>query len=87
MNIDAGRVDIGFLSLADLMQAAFKVKLHQLSGPDWMAAQRFDILAKIPEGATKDDVPQMLQALLAERFKLTLSSREQGAVRVCAGGG
>ncbi len=28
MNIDAARVDIGFLSLSDLTQAAFKVKLH-----------------------------------------------------------
>lgn len=68
MNIDAARVDIGFMSLADLITAAFRVKSHQVSGPDWMKSQRFDILAKIPEGATKDQVPEMLQALLAERF-------------------
>jgi len=72
MSVDAARVDIGNLSLADLIRIAYKVKPHQVVGPDWMASQRFDILAKMPEGATKEQVPEMLQALLAERFKLTV---------------
>src|SRR5947209_15801513 len=54
MNVDQARVDIGFLSLADLIQTAYKVKRYQVSGPDWMGQQRFDILAKMPEGATKE---------------------------------
>ena len=29
-------------------------------------------MAKLPEGANKDQVPEMLQALLADRFKLTI---------------
>jgi uncharacterized protein (TIGR03435 family) len=70
MNIDAARVDIGFMSLADLIPVAFAVKPYQISGPAWMKENRFDILAKMPEGATKEQVPQMLQALLADRFKL-----------------
>ncbi len=87
MNVDQARVDIGFMSLADLMTLAFKVKQYQISGPDWMGAQRFDILAKMPEGATKDDVPQMLQALLAERFKLTFhrDSKEQPVYALIVG--
>ncbi|MGA2119229.1 MAG: TIGR03435 family protein [Bryobacteraceae bacterium] len=72
MKVDGARVDIGFMSLADLIRAAYKIKPYQLSGPDWMGAQRFDILAKMPEGSDKDQVPEMLQALLAERFKLTV---------------
>ena len=72
MSVDAARVDIGSLSLADLIRIAYKLKQHQLSGPEWMSAQRFDVLAKMPEGATKEQVPEMLQALLAERFKLTM---------------
>ena len=71
LNIDAARVDIGALSLADLIPIAYKVKSYQVSGPSWLAVERFDIMAKMPEGATKDDVPVMLQALLADRFKLT----------------
>jgi uncharacterized protein (TIGR03435 family) len=79
MSIDAARVDIGFLSLAELIPIAFAVKPYQVSGPDWMKTQRFDILAKIPEGATKEQVPEMLQALLEERFKLKVhrENREQ----------
>jgi uncharacterized protein (TIGR03435 family) len=35
-----------------------------------MMRERFDIQAKIPNGVSKNQVPEMLQALLAERFKL-----------------
>src|SRR5262249_56610795 len=70
MNVDGARVDIGYMSLADLIPIAFSVKAYQVSGPDWMREQRWDILAKMPEGATKEQVPQMLQELLKERFQL-----------------
>lgn len=72
MTIDGARVDIGSLSLRDLVTAAYAVKPYQVSGPDWLGAERFDIVAKLPDGATRDQVPQMLQALLAERFKLVV---------------
>jgi uncharacterized protein (TIGR03435 family) len=79
MKIDAARVDIGNFSVAALILKAYDVKLHQISGPEWvtsmgaqMNAQRFDIVAKMPEGATKEQVPEMLRTLLAERFKLTI---------------
>jgi len=75
MSVDAARVDIGNLSLADLIRIAYRMKPYQVAGPDWMGSQRFDILAKMPEGGSKDKVPEMLQALLADRFKLT-SHRE-----------
>ena len=71
MTVDGARVDIGSLSLADLLPAAFRVKSYQISGPDWMSANRFDIMATIPQGVAKDKTPEMLQALLAERFKMT----------------
>jgi uncharacterized protein (TIGR03435 family) len=79
MKIDAGRVDIGFASLRDLVVQAYEVKPFQVADPDWMAAQRFDILAKMPEGATKEQVPAMLRTLLEERFKLVAhrENREQ----------
>jgi uncharacterized protein (TIGR03435 family) len=70
MSVQGTRVDIGYLSLAELIPIAFKLKPYQVSGPDWMSAQRFDILARMPEGATKEQMPEMLQALLAERFQL-----------------
>src|SRR5215470_2614263 len=63
MSVDGARVDIGSMSLADLMALAFSVKPHQIQGPSWFPGDRFDIVAKLPEGATKDQVPQMLQTL------------------------
>ena len=72
MKITATRVDIGMMSLMDLICKAYDVKQYQVSGPAWLGAQRFDILAKMPEGATKEQAPQMLQTLLAERFKLKI---------------
>src|ERR1700722_3282490 len=74
LKVEGNRVDIGNASLSELIAMAYKVKYYQIQGPDWLGptGQRFDILAKMPEGATKEQVPEMLQALLAERFKLTL---------------
>jgi len=74
LKVEGNRVDIGITSLSELIALAYKVKYYQIQGPDWLgpAGQRFDILATMPAGATKDQVPEMLQALLAERFKLTL---------------
>lgn len=76
MKIDGAMVDIGSFSLTDLIRTAYEVKDYQISGPDWLGsmltAQRFNVQAKIPEGATEKQVPQMLQALLADRFKLVV---------------
>jgi len=74
--VDGSRAEFRFMSLADLIQYAYKVKNYQVSGPDWIKSERFDIQAKLPEGATREQVPEMLQALLAERFQLKLK-REQ----------
>jgi uncharacterized protein (TIGR03435 family) len=76
MQVDGARVDIGSMSLAGLLPLAFKVKQYQIAGPAWLSAdivsaERFDIMGKMPDGATQDQVPEMLQALLADRFKLT----------------
>jgi uncharacterized protein (TIGR03435 family) len=49
---------------------AYKVKDYQISGPDWAAGERFDIAATLPAGAKEDQVPDMLKALLAERFQM-----------------
>jgi uncharacterized protein (TIGR03435 family) len=69
MSVDKARVDIG-LPLAAVIAQAFKMKAYQLQLPDSLTKeqQMYDILATLPEGATPDDVPEMLQNLLKERF-------------------
>jgi len=71
----AGRVDgaqfrIAGLTIRDYISQAYGVKLNQISGPDWMTTTRFDIVATLPAGGSQDQVPQMMQSLLEERFEL-----------------
>jgi len=59
---------------------AYDVQSFQVSGPSWMDAQRFDVIAKVTDGATKEDAQIMLQNLLADRFKLRLRKGSKEAV-------
>jgi uncharacterized protein (TIGR03435 family) len=88
-NIDGSRADYGFMSLADLIPYAYRVKRYQVSGPAWMNETRWDILAKIPQGQSADRAPEMMQRLLAERFKLSIhrENREQSAYALVVGRG
>jgi uncharacterized protein (TIGR03435 family) len=60
------------ISPETLLTRAYGVKSYQISGPEWLEDTYFDVFAKTPEGVTQAQIPQMLQALLAERFKLAL---------------
>jgi uncharacterized protein (TIGR03435 family) len=75
-NIDGARADFGYVPLSNMILYAYKLKQYQITGgPDWLSSQAFEIHAKIPEGGTKEQVPEMMQSLLVERFKL-VSHRE-----------
>lgn len=89
MNINGSRADYGFMSLADLIPYAYRVKRYQLSGPGWMNETRWDILAKIPAIQPADRAPEMMQNLLAERFKLAIhrENREQSVYELVIGNG
>jgi uncharacterized protein (TIGR03435 family) len=83
------RAEYIYMALRDLIVLAYNVKPYQITGPDWLASQRFDIVAKLPDGASKDDVPKMLQTLLEERFKLALhrESKEHPVLALVVGKG
>jgi uncharacterized protein (TIGR03435 family) len=70
--IDALRAEYLNVDLKTLLIYAYGVKPYQIAGPDWMSTPRFDVVALMPEGSTKEDAPKMLQSLLEERFKLTI---------------
>jgi uncharacterized protein (TIGR03435 family) len=76
LTVSGSRVEINYMSLADLVRIAYRVKPYQVTGPGPTVSDHFDVQAKMPEGATQEQIPEMLQTLLAERFKLTLH-REQ----------
>ncbi len=68
--VEGLRAEYSQMTLKDLVANAYEVKQYQVSGSDVLNEQRFDIVAKMPEGSSKDDAPKMLRALLEERFKL-----------------
>ena len=70
VKVDGAQVHASFLALTDYIQSAYKLKNYQVSGPSWLGSERFEIDAKLPSGATREQVPEMLQSLLAERFEL-----------------
>ncbi len=72
MNADAAMLRDSNVSLKDCIRVAYGVKDFQVQGPDWIGSARFDIVAKLPAGSSQDQIPEMLQSLLVDRFKLTL---------------
>lgn len=63
------RASLEFVPLKLVIQTAYGVRQYQVAGPDWLVSERFNIDATLPEGATRDQVPEMLRTLLAERFQ------------------
>ena len=62
------------VTMLGLIEAAYKVKEGAIAGgPGWMASDLFDIIAKVPEGTKMVEANQMLQSLLADRFKLVVT--------------
>jgi uncharacterized protein (TIGR03435 family) len=72
MHIDGSMVRYSALSLKLYLGMAYGLKNYQISVPDWMASERWDITAKLPEGSSPKQVPQMLQALLRDRFQMKI---------------
>ena len=88
-NIDAHRAEYLDLDLKSLLTYAYGVKPYQITGPDWMATEHFDIVAKLPEGSKKEDAAKMLQTLLEDRFKLVVhrASAEHPVLALVVGKG
>ena len=54
-----------------LIRQAYRVQDFQIAdAPSWTDADRFDVTARAPRGATAADVPEMLRGVLEERFGL-----------------
>lgn len=77
--VDGARAMFTYMSLKQLVAYAYKLRIYEVTGPDWMTTDRFDIQAKLPDGATKDDAPEMMRALLDDRFKLVAHKETKDA--------
>jgi uncharacterized protein (TIGR03435 family) len=67
-----GGVTMTGVTLKFCIEYAYGVTDPQVSGPAWLDSEAYDITAKQPAGGLEDQIPTMLRALLADRFKLAL---------------
>jgi len=68
-----GRYELRRATMLDLIKTAFGVDADTvLGGPGWLEWDRFDVIAKAPPATSGATVELMLQALLADRFKLAV---------------
>src|SRR5262245_38729813 len=73
-----GTLRISNRRLDEIIMLAYGIGGKQISGPRWLTelttdptqVTRYEIIAKVPENASRDQVPLMLQNLLEDRFKL-----------------
>jgi uncharacterized protein (TIGR03435 family) len=69
---DAVKLTFRNVSLLNCIQRAYEVKDYQISGPDWLKSEKYDIIATVPDKIPNDQLWPMLQKLLANRFQLKL---------------
>jgi uncharacterized protein (TIGR03435 family) len=61
-----------------LVNTAYQLKPHQLiGGPSWITSEHFDIEAKAESSIPFNQMRPMLQAMLADRFKLAVHHETQ----------
>ncbi len=74
-------------SLSFLIQWAWDLKFYQVTGPEWLKTQRFEVQARSAEGAAGKDLRAMMRALLTERFQMAAHTESKElAVYALVGG-
>jgi uncharacterized protein (TIGR03435 family) len=70
---DPGRLTYTNMTVRGLIREAYGLKVYPLSrGPDPLSTDRYDVIAKVPPDSSKEQRMLMVQALLAEWFKLAV---------------
>jgi uncharacterized protein (TIGR03435 family) len=74
INTTQGGVTLRNVVLKSCIKFAYGLQDPQISGPDWITIERYDIAAKSSGPTSEEQLRLMLKALLAERFKLVVHS-------------
>jgi uncharacterized protein (TIGR03435 family) len=87
ITIEPPRVEIVGFGLNVLLARAFQVEVQQVDLRGLGGTEFFEVQAKMPDGATPDQIPAMLQAMLTERFKLVYhrETRDYSATAISIG--
>jgi uncharacterized protein (TIGR03435 family) len=70
VHIDGAQVRCTSLALKDYIALAYRVKSYQVSGPEWLTTERYDVTAKLPAGSAREQIRDMVQSLLLDRFQM-----------------
>jgi uncharacterized protein (TIGR03435 family) len=87
IQVSPGSLNMRNVSLKSAIRWAYHVMDFQVSGPDWLGNERYDIMAKASGPAPDSELRLMLQTLLADRFKITLHrvTKEMSAYALVVG--
>src|SRR6185437_5037104 len=64
-------------TLRNLIIDAYGIRNFQIEHPGWMGDLRYDIMAKVPAGTTRQQANAMMRNLLTERFQLKVSKEKR----------
>lgn len=90
MNSDRNIINYMSAGLKDMISEAYGIGKDRISGPAWLDSEMYAVNARIPDGASAKQIPEMLQALLRDRFGVVIhrESRETAVLAlVVAKGG
>ena len=73
------RITYSRMELVTILADAFGVYWDRIVGPDWIQTDRYDIVANVPSGTTKEQAIQMLRNLFVERFHMTFHIQDKAA--------
>jgi len=75
--------------LKDMISEAYQIGKDRISGPAWLDSEMYAVTARIPDGASDKQIPEMLQALLRDRFGVVIhrESKEMAVLALVIGEG
>jgi uncharacterized protein (TIGR03435 family) len=79
---DPERISYMRFQMLPLLTSAFRLKVDEIVGPDWISNYQiaYDIEVKVKPGSTEEQVNQMMQNLLRERFGLAFHFEQRSFI-------
>jgi uncharacterized protein (TIGR03435 family) len=85
--ITPGALRMQDVTIETCIKWAYGVQRPQVSGPNLLTSERYDITAKADSAASEDELKAMMRSLLTERFQLSFhhEQREMKAIALTVG--
>jgi len=89
IKVSPDTVNMRAVNLRTCIRWAYHVMDYQVSGPDTIMRDRYDVMAKAPAAVEEDQLRAMMQTLLADRFKMAFhrQSKEMSGYALVVGKG